>query len=143
MFDPVGKVLSNVFFIRQHYVNESIQDLELSNGLYYYVLLIDHENKLTQKQIIEYAKVERSTVNKALNKLIELEYIKVEINHSDKRHKYYSINENKNEQIIELKKRIDTIDQMMYQGLDTKQINTFEKLLYECEQNLERGNKSE
>ncbi|WP_395320386.1 MarR family winged helix-turn-helix transcriptional regulator [Fructilactobacillus frigidiflavus] len=108
-------------------VNQEVKPYKLDNNLFLYLLRIMENPGITQRELIEIVQVDKTTMSKALKKLIEQGYIKKEVNHENKNFKKLL----PNEKAYAIKQQLINIEEN-YVKQETDALSSDEKqLLYQ------------
>lgn len=108
-------------------VNQEVKPYKLDNNLFLYLLRIMENPGITQRELIEIVQVDKTTMSKALKKLIEQGYIKKEVNRENKNFKKLL----PNEKAYEIKQQLIKIEEN-YVKQETDALSSDEKqVLYQ------------
>lgn len=133
----LGKNISSIYRHQAIAINALIKDLNLSSGQYLFLLKINDQPGMTQKEICGLLNIDRANTTRALKVLEALGYIQLEHDEQDKRiRRSYPTDQGKLI-CLELKKRLTEITRILGEGLSSEEVLLVSKLLDKMDRNMQ------
>ncbi|SHK28990.1 DNA-binding transcriptional regulator, MarR family [Clostridium cavendishii DSM 21758] len=123
------KYMSMIYRASQGYLDNRLREYNLTSGTYPFILGIYDNEGISQNELSEYVKVDKSLSARAIKKLIELGYVEKIINSEDSRAYKLYLTESAKEVVPKLLNELDGWVNIITKGLTNEQKETSEILL--------------
>lgn len=118
---PLGKLTGGIYRSTQAYTNEVLAKYNLGGGTYPYLLMLYNNEGINQNQISKDLDVDKAMSTRSIKKLIDLGYVRKEIDPEDSRaYKLFLTNEAKLI-IPDIKKELKKWNDIMTQSLSEQE----------------------
>lgn len=121
MKDPCGKYIAAIFRHQQIIINHHLEPYNMTSGQYIFLISIQENQAISQKELSKLVKIDKATTAKALKKLETAGYIYRAIDKDDKRYNKLFVTEKGLEFIPVLKKALDSITNLLTIGVSDKE----------------------
>lgn len=133
---PVARILS---FVSKTYYGALTKELEHLDIDRHFSVLIAIENsneKCTQQFLGEQLKIDKVSMVRVLDYLVEKNYIIRTVNPSDRREHLVSLTSKAQKVLPEIHAAVEKINRFAFQGMDKKQIECFNEVMKKMYKNL-------
>lgn len=134
--DAMGMNIALLYRYGQSYLNKELKKYGLDNGQYVFLLhLLDHEG-VNQETLANMAKIDKTTVARAVAKLVAAGYVRRTVSESDRRAYVLTTTEKTQTLKNALKESVDDWHDIVTQGFSAEERRHFERVLELAVQNV-------
>ena len=72
---PLGLLVSMIHRTRMMYLNDKMKDMDITAGQFPFIVVLSHEEGITQEELAAHFHIDKGTVARALRKLEDKEYL--------------------------------------------------------------------
>ena len=134
---PIGKHISSIYRHLSIILNDLFADLNIGSSQYLFLIRIADNEGITQKQLCDMIQIDRANTQRAIQKLLQLNYIIIQEDENDKRNKRNYLTPLGHQTAHEIRKRLSTLTKTMSVGLSEQELILFMKTLEKVEKNVQ------
>ena len=72
---PLGLIVSMIHRTRMMYLNDNVRDMDITPGQFPFIMVLSHEEGITQEELAAHFHIDKGTVARALRKLEDKNYL--------------------------------------------------------------------
>ena len=138
MDPPFGRVLSLTGRRFLYLINEKLDHLDIERNFYALILIEQFGEKITQQELAGLLESDKVSVVRIIDYLSENGYVERGVNSLDKRKYRLLLTEKAKKELPEIRKAIEEVTQLAFQGLSSAQIADFKSVLTIIRNNLNK-----
>ena len=125
MNESIGKSMSIIYRYRQILNNHKLKPYDLGYGQYMFLINIERNLGISQKELTKLVMIDKATTAKALKKLEENDYIYRVCNSNDRRYNQLYLTEKAHELMPVIIKVLEEITDELVEGLTDEECEQF------------------
>ncbi len=134
----IAKLASHIYRHTQAYANEVLEKYQLSSGTYPFLLVLHTQEGINQNQISRYLSIDKSMSARAIQKLIQLGYLRKEGDSGDSRAFKLYLTDRGREIVPFVKKKLQCWNQVITQNLNEQELEKVIDILNKVLQNAKK-----
>ena len=132
----IGRYFSSIYRNQIVYINSICTDFGFGNGQYIYLLMIDSNPGITQKELTDFVKIDKANTNRALKKLHSLDLIQIKPDENDARNKRSYLTDKGMETVKILRARLASLPGIYSKDISDEDFAVFTRVIEQMEKNI-------
>lgn len=128
MNESIGKSMSIIYRYRQILINHKLKPYDLGCGQYIFLMNIERNLGINQKELTNLVMIDKATTAKALKKLEENEYIYRVCDLNDRRYNQLYLTEKAHELMPVIIEILESITDELVEGLTKEEYEQFSRI---------------
>lgn len=134
--EPVGKILANLCRTRATLTDKFVDGYGIYRGQAILLMTLSNQDGITHSDLAENLKISPAAISKVIKRLERANYIKRESDPNDERISRVYLLQDGYSVVSEIKQAFAQLDQIMFQGFDEEDKETFRNLIVRAQTNL-------
>lgn len=133
----VGKTISSIYRHQSIIINNLFKDYEFGSGQYLFLIKINQNEGITQKDLSNLIHIDKANTNRAIKKLEKLGYIETPLEFKNKRNRGYFITSKGKSILKSLTPKLPYITNVLTRNMSESEKETLYSLLDKMEENVQ------
>ena len=134
--EPVGKILADLCRTRATLADKLVDHYGIYHGQAILLMTLSNQDGITHSDLAENLKISPAAISKVIKRLERANYIKRESDPNDERISRVYLLQDGYSVVSEIKQAFAQLDQIMFQGFDEEDQETFRDLIVRAQTNL-------
>ncbi|MEN6482643.1 MAG: MarR family transcriptional regulator [Anaerolineaceae bacterium] len=134
--EPVGKILADLCRTRATLADKLVDNYGIYHGQAILLMTLSNQDGITHSDLAENLKISPAAISKVIKRLERANYIKRESDPNDERISRVYLLQDGYSVVSEIKQAFAQLDQIMFQGFDEEDQETFRNLIVRAQTNL-------
>jgi DNA-binding MarR family transcriptional regulator len=134
--EPVGKILADLCRTRATLADKLVDNYGIYHGQAILLMTLSNQDGITHSDLAENLKISPAAISKVIKRLERANYIKRESDPNDERISRVYLLQDGYSVVSEIKQAFAQLDQIMFQGFDEEDQETFRDLIVRAQTNL-------
>lgn len=134
--EPVGKILADLCRTRATLADKLVDHYGIYHGQAILLMTLSNQDGITHSDLAENLKISPAAISKVIKRLERANYIKRESDPNDERISRVYLLQDGYSVVSEIKQAFAQLDQIMFQGFDEEDQETFRNLIVRAQTNL-------
>ena len=134
--EPVGKILADLCRTRATLADKLVDNYGIYHGQAILLMTLSNQDGIPHSDLAENLKISPAAISKVIKRLERANYIKRESDPNDERISRVYLLQDGYSVVSEIKQAFAQLDQIMFQGFDEEDQETFRNLIVRAQTNL-------